>query len=55
METTVLIPVISATSALLGVALTASLQARNQIRNQQFQQYAESVKYRREQLSKEHV
>jgi hypothetical protein len=53
METTVLIPIISAISALLGVALTASLQARSQTRNQQFQQGAESVKYRREQFSKE--
>jgi hypothetical protein len=52
MDSIVLIPIISAFSALLGVALTAGLQARNQTRNQQFQQYADSVKYRREQLSK---
>jgi len=53
METNVLIPIISASSALIGVALTAGLQARSQTRNQQFQQYAESVKYRRDQFSKE--
>jgi hypothetical protein len=52
MDSIVIIPIISAFSALLGVALTAGLQARNQTRNQQFQQYADSVKYRREQLSK---
>lgn len=37
----------------MGVALTASLQARNQLRNQQFQNYADAAKYQREQLSKE--
>lgn len=53
METIVVIPIISAFAALLGVALTATLQARNQIRSQQFQQYADSEKYQRDQLFKE--
>lgn len=53
METTIFIPIISAISALLGVALTAYLQANNQIRTQKFQQYADSAKYRREQIIKE--
>lgn len=53
METVILIPVISALSALLGVALNAHLQARNQVRTQNFQQHSDSAKYRREQRSKE--
>ena len=53
MDATVISPIISALSALLGVALTASLQTKSQAKNQQFQQHADSAKYHREQFSKE--
>lgn len=53
METAVLVPIVSALAALCGVALTAYVQARNQGRNQQFQQRAESTKHEREQREKE--
>ena len=50
MDSTVVLPVISALAALLGVALTAFVQHRNQRSNQEFQMRSEAVKREREQV-----
>lgn len=54
MDTAILIPVISALSALLGVLVSTYVQTRNQFRVQQFQQQTDTVKYQRERQVKEH-
>lgn len=48
METAILIPIVTAISALLGVALTAYVQLRNQRVTQRFELTSDAAKHERE-------
>lgn len=53
MDSEILVPIITALSALLGGGLTAYVQSRSQGRAHRFQQDVEAIKHRRERLSKQ--
>jgi hypothetical protein len=53
MDTTLLLPAVSALSALLGVALSSYVQFRNQRSNQAFQLDSDAIKHGRERLTHE--
>jgi hypothetical protein len=53
METPILLPILTAVAALLGVGLTSFVQLKNQRSNQAFQQRNEEIKHQRERTARD--